>query len=828
MNWTGGILDRSRNANSSLTAKQKAHFAKARGKLSTSRFPLQAFEIFKNVPRSAGTSVKRPVEQSSGHFRPTGKVKTNPHRTSHRRESLEHHGSKRSQRSRHEIEMPRPRPSGHPEHTTRCSPIIISSPHSSIFGFKEDGCISPSGQVQQILKKSREDQSAPVLATTDAHRALLLGTTDWIGILHNQPAKVDFTDSYDRSQIGKRRRLSDLKDSSFKPKRGRYSARSQRPRQYLHTLSEFPSQADISVRIGSMVDRQSARDKTEERWISKLDYAATVSDEMLLDERFSDRSVISDNPFRKRPPIHEVHHSRQLQGLKFTPSSFRTVTQDPTTNANKKFDCGTFSLQRDPDIIKQGLLRLRSSEKWPVEDSTPIPFSFEDAPPLEDGSSEPRTGSRRDRKPDIRHTHASSTRVTTTESQEEPPKLTDMTVRDSLAKPRFFDTSSLTRGTMDYLDKLDNSSRMPAHLAYRPQGAGPWTNCHQEPVPQRNESSEEGMSRPCSPTTREDSATHNTHQVLEDEGEAFERSMQDDALERQPVPEAFGPAAIPFQKANEHVSDVDATEESATRQAKTLHETMDEDEALWRSFLFGEGRSNYNWVVQPGSEDLAVLPHNVTSVDSEAHTQPSMEAEVATSPIKQNAHLLEEARSSSQAARTNGASQIAVASNTSQADSDEMLDDANQHSDSALLDSSRLHKSQPIRARAVHSNEVSSNMAQASISPPTTLSARNGNTIPSSLSAQAPTPNLPPQISSDELSWSPSRLSQSVAKPIVVFRKPTRYVGVRSSDPVEPVRLGVKVSARRSNNRKGQGKDEGIWEIGAEHEDLLVDEIEDE
>lgn len=829
MNWTGGILDRSRNANSSLTAKQKAHFAKARGKLDTSRFSVQAFETFGNVPRSAGTNVERAVKQSRGHVAPTGKVKRNSHRTSHR-ESPQNHGSKRSQWSGHEIPMRRPEQSEYPEHTTKGSPIIISSRNSSVSTFKEDGCIPPRDQIEQGLQKVRENQPSPMPTTADAHRALLLGTSDWIGILHSKPAKVNFTDSYDRSQIGKRRRLSELKDRGNKPKREWYKPRSQISRQDLHALNDFPSQADVSVRIGSMADRQSASDKTKKRWISRLDHAATVSDEMLLDNRFSDRSVISDNPFRKRPPIHEVHHSRPLQNLRLTPSTFRNVTQDLTTNVNNgytnRFDYGTFSVQGDPDIIGQGMLPLRPSDKRTVEDSTHIPFSFEDVPPLEDRSSEPRTGSRRERKTDIRRMHVSSKRVTTSENQQGPPKIGGLTVQDSTAKPRFFDTSSVARETMDNLEKLDNNSRMLVHLAYQPQGSGPWTTCHEEYASQRTESSEEGVSRSCSPTTHEDAATHNNRQALEDEAEEFERFMEAGALERPPAPKALEPETSLSQKANEHVPGNHATAGSAIRQIKSLQETTDEDEALWRSFVFGKERSNQDWVVELGSEEVAILPQNATSVDPEVHTQPSMEAEIATSRIKQNPHFLEEAMSSSQVARTSGASHIAVVSNTSQANSDEMLDGENQNSDSALRDSPGLHISQ---SRAVHSNEASSNIAQASTSPPTTLSARNGNTIPSSLSAQAPTPQLPPQLSSDELSWSPSRLSQSVAsKPIVLFRKPTRYVGVRSSDPVEPVRFGGAARAGRMSKRKGQGKDEGIWEIGAEQEDLLEDEIEDE
>jgi len=80
-------------------------------------------------------------------------------------------------------------------------------------------------------------------------------------------------------------------------------------------------------------------------------------------------------------------------------------------------------------------------------------------------------------------------------------------------------------------------------------------------------------------------------------------------------------------------------------------------------------------------------------------------------------------------------------------------------------------------------------------------------------------------------------LAQPIARPVLVFKKPTRYVGKRSSDAVEPIRLGGKPKTRRSSKRKGKswkgpGKSQVLGgKVGkkiVEQEDVLEDGIEDE
>ena len=53
MNWTGGALGRSRHAKASVTAIQKAHFAKARARLERTPVDFPDFEIFGKPVSSA-------------------------------------------------------------------------------------------------------------------------------------------------------------------------------------------------------------------------------------------------------------------------------------------------------------------------------------------------------------------------------------------------------------------------------------------------------------------------------------------------------------------------------------------------------------------------------------------------------------------------------------------------------------------------------------------------------------------------------------------------------------------------------------------------------
>ena len=852
MNWTGGALGRSRNASSSLTAVQKAHFAKARGRLDTTNISRPTFEIFGNISVHAGASIESHNERSSALAASGRRFEENLHRSGLRLKPGQHHGSKRSERSNLEVSSFRSQSPQHLRDTSRRLPIVISSRQSSVSTFKEDGYVSPIRQTKESLREPSKDQQASAPTITEAHRARLLNMRDWVGISHTKPAKIDFTDSNDRDQIGKRRRLSEMKIRSDKPKRRWYGSHSERPRQDFFATNEILSQADISVRIGSAVDRGSARDGGEERPVSKLDHASAVSDEMLLDDRFSNGSVSSHNPFRELHSINQTYHLQQPQNPDLAPSAFIVEPEDVNIEMNNgpasRHGYGTYEVQEDRSHFGQSLPPSRPSDepvlivRKPGEESAPIRFVFEDTLPLRDSSSGPKTSTPRERILELERSKADSKRMMFRENEQEPPAVMALTVQNSLTNPKFFDTSPPSHETGDCLGKLNRSSSMSKHLADQFQNDGLLTICHEDHIDVGADAIDNNISR-ASDLLHANPAILSPRPVSEDEEEAWKRFIDEDPSEQPSRPEALKPAVTPLDKANQSVPEVCSTEREVTKnQAKNPQQTTDEDEALWRSFVFGGEDSNQDWVVEKPEEEeeeaaiADAAPQNKSPTDPAVETQPSMEAEVATSPIKLNAHLVEETASSSPVAKTNGASQVAAVSSTSQVSSDEMLDGGDQNSSSAFNGFSPMREVETAKTNTTNINSPSSNTAQASTSPLITVDPLTGNSIASSLVAQAATPKLPAGLSSDELSWSPARMSQSTAKPTVIFKKPTRYVGERCSDPVEPLRLGRKNRAGRSTRRegkdreapvKGYAKDEGMWEIGAERE-MLEDEIEDD
>lgn len=834
MNWTGGVLDRSRNANSSLLAKQKAHFAKARSKLNAGHASPQNIEIFGNIPIRPGISPGKHGKQPSVHIAPSSKEEGSSHRHSHVLELPQHHSSEEVQRFKHQMPTPRTERRRDLPNLNRTSPIVISSRQSPASSFRQDGYISPVGQIQSSSTKPSEDRQASTPTAIEVDRARLLSTGDWVGVSHTKPAKIDFTDTHDKYQIGKRRRLSDIYHRSHTPKRQRYGSPLQRPR-YPYAHNDILSQAEISVRIGSAVDRTTARNESQKSAVSKLEHASAVSDEMLLDERYSDRSAASQNPFKERLDIHDYHRLQQPSNHGLTPIVSKSEPQDLSVSIIQdraiKYNRETYEAQRGTGGFGLGMLPSQPLDdvvhmiQRPGEDNAQINSVVQETPLVQDSSSRSEKGNARKTSLDADCFISGPNKALSRGTEQEPLAVVNVAEENLCTKPRTLHTSSRGLGTRSCFDKLNNSDRMCAHFPDQLQDAVPLPNCWGDHVQSTMPSFDENIAKPpglaCGDVAALDSGLSS-----EDERDIWKHFINDDPPEQPTGPEIQEPASSILAKVNQPLPVDCATRETSKEQAKTVPEVTDEDEALWRNFVFGGKRFNQDWVFTTVTEGPAANPQDAFSTNPAVQTQPSMEAEVATSPVKQNAHLVEEAARSSPAASMNKVSQIATISNTSQANSDEMLDGEVQNSSSACHSLSHLHTTQVTEATEANTNPPLSNAAQASTSPPTAVDSRRGEITSSSLLVQAPTPAIPVQLSSDELSWSPSRLSQPAAKPLVVFKKPARYGGERSSDAVEPTRLGGKTRPRRSNKRKGAGRKRRGKE--PEQLDYWEDEIEDE
>ena len=205
MNWTGGRLQRSRSAGTSLSALQKNHFARARTRLqngpqTTSPLKIPVFEIANReggglpeyeslLPtgaRSDRTQRRLKVYHSTA---PVAKrLSPIKFRRSHdiSRSPQSHYQRHRSRISEHKdiITHPEIKDTG-----LRHSPVLLAKDESDLddlYGMK------PTQSSEQSLKDKRRE---------------LLQRQDWVKSAISKPLKMEFEDDKNRERIGKRRRL---------------------------------------------------------------------------------------------------------------------------------------------------------------------------------------------------------------------------------------------------------------------------------------------------------------------------------------------------------------------------------------------------------------------------------------------------------------------------------------------------------------------------------------------------------------------------------------------------------------------------------------------
>ena len=228
---------------------------------------------------------------------------------------------------------------------------------------------------------------------------------------------------------------------------------------------------------------------------------------------------------------------------------------------------------------------------------------------------------------------------------------------------------------------------------------------------------------------------------------------------------------------------------------------QDDDEMVWQRFIFSDSDPNdHQWVIEEASRPEIEPPTDSrTSTHTPARTQPSMVAEAATSPVKQNPHLLAETLDSP-APILDNASRYATAS-TSSTGSPVI----------AEAISSRPHQvstypSDSPGPRSTQATTASSAPRTSALPLPTktpripTPSPPTPETSSSSIPTRPIQPLSPTGAthnpSSDELAWTPTRLPAPPPKKKIIFKKPSRYTGARASDA--PVHLG--------RNANGKGK----------------------
>ena len=949
MNWTGGSLGRSRNANNSVTAIQKRHFARARAKQDVQRTsPYRIAFDFVDVTRgatlgdrhSSAAREQEPAPTSSqtrlDEFRNTRPLvkkletirprdATSPHEPTSSRHD-EGSGSKTGRIKR------------------KRSPITISSRSSS-------SVQSESGEERPpTARTSLKQGGSAEYDSLEAQRRRLLETTDWIGIKRKRPATIKFTAEEDRDLIGKRRRLSQLprygntRPPKPRPRRGSHFEkliRSPRPSQ------DYLSQADVSVRIGSAVDR-STRDGRQRLASSRTRSSIGDRSESLLDDlpvQLADGSqhaltvnqqkegesskLPSHKPFRRRstsPIQNQVQYSsdpsfryrrdecseeaageerdcpedlaskamrlkEELEQIQPAESSrFRLVfDRTPQSRSESRRDTFRSPFNQNPVLptsghgvgkerVNQTVATPAQARHFPFVDQKPSVMIDRRAKPieprrLEEASTSPLSNLPSDELATLR-SEVFEPRVAVTE------KLRSNGAKSGKQQPIARRRSNRLRGAPIAVTAKATSQQGPADLAIETDGSqvakvqnepdieSTQGRKEEETVWRRfvgidNDGVPDSMVTAFSPDlpAREASPKVQDITLNSTPGQSIARppTRNNDIVQTKDAKKA--------SSANYHAQDPPVEKPIEASKVEEPHPSPHEDEeAIWRTFVFGSADAIDNeWTLEepestnPSQQQQQKHQRAETPSRAEAAcTAPSMIAEAATSPIKQNPHLmssdlaspLNPALSSSQGNEISsllaeaGYDDSTAALTTNEA----WMEDEYDKGDQDMLDDSPLthlsSSSDPLSSSSPHLNITSppnpsspplpssSLKAQPPSSPPPPFPTTTTTTTPFPTST-SPLPPLPSSTSPPPLTThAPSSPSASLKQPSILFKKPARYVNVdeRSSDAVEPpVVLGGGLG-RRKGGGKGEGGFIGVVEgedtsgLGWEVEDEIVDD----
>lgn len=663
MNWTGGKLCRSRNANSSVSAKQKNHFAKVRA----------------NLQSTHSSSPKRPPFDI-GHWRPD-------YETTHLSPSAssQHYGHSQRQTILEDFENVRPlvrklQTLNQPNDShKRKRPAMEHRIHHSKTENSGDRAMSPIVISSRPSSASSAQSSAPAIATNEdplevdslgtsgltsieAKRCRLLQMEDWVGVerRHLKPAHMTFTEVEDRDMIGKRRQTKKAhqvtRDATQRPpKRKPYV---EEPR-HLGALSQDFGVGQMSIRIGSAVDRSQA---------------SVSSGEMLFDSdvqaqdqrRLPAAPVIQPGELGSLPLSNQTHREirassaimddlssvaaiSQPRGMRplpqpalrrrdiYTPSgstdrssSFDFVSQLPGESPPKNEGLRLPILDKDNNETNQGRepSTALAFERAQEEQSFRLVFENTPQPPgLDWTDSEPIVR-------DFAHPNVA------------PPLAPFKT--SPISRARYISTPDGDAGADD--SPFESLESRPAslgnatnHIPENDASTGRWQHTKRSDQvagtgdPRTNPESSEVPENEMQPPARRKSLDKNKQQPNQEEESIWRSFTMTDEMEEtksfkaRPTSNNTGEEPTTNQHRNHNAK-------SSTPKPKP-HPPIDEEEQIWRAFIFSDdddNNPNNEWTLEdPPPLIQSPAPSNPT------RTQPSMIAEASTSPLKQNPHLHE-------------------------------------------------------------------------------------------------------------------------------------------------------------------------------------------
>lgn len=804
MNWTGGSLSRSRKQSANLNIIQKKHFARARAKLlnghsSPFRLGLSIFHDEENTcasqleehPPTQLTleeyEVFKPVVKQLQSLKPRYAVSNMPSRVT---------------------ESPRPSPSFDddsilaPQLKYRASNVFVKGQN-----YKEKATAS----------EANPTKIAPVVDELEAKRRELLGTSDWIGLKKIKPLQMRFPEAEDRDLIGKRRRV-DNDPYQADSARNLYRRPVVNPYEkqcMLRSRSKLlSSPSKISIHIGSSGRGSPARPRKKNGSRRDIDHQACVSDEMLFNDQESVRISMCNqyaNPSeemlfdREWSGISTSTNRSPYQGMPFrlqpTRADKGSLAHSVSSGADSEYlnDPGyaadrhdhqdkpnlispyTLPGSIDPCVTTEPLKTIGSENRRPEGDDNPANTQHVEGLRSHDrgqaeGISEQPPPQDKQRPPYSAQGGKHSARqrfIARQDSKDEKQPSTQATVRD--IGPHSHPPGSLQSSS--YHVKHRRTSKVsPPNLERDDMQRDKFQISAME-----QQHWDELFRRQDDPTTILKETKPNDRAATSTAGEA--------------LPRAPSPPPTPIIPSHEHV---EALEPPADP-------TPEEDEIIWRTFVFGTANPNgEDWIFDNPSQGRDAprqshRPNNSSS--SPLHTLPQTASASASSPKTQTQpSLLAEASSST--------------------------------SSSSSTPAPTLSSSSPARPQPLPS--TTADFPPTSSVPPSQPSTSPANRTQHSVQAQAHT-------SSDELALSPGRMPPP-PRP-VVFRRPRRYGGKELSCPVSPLRLGVtRPGAKGKERSKGARNEEeyaegrrkrkrgDYWrgEVQADMEEENEDEIVDD
>ena len=847
MNWTGGALGRSRNARTSLTAIQKRHFAKVRARLEPKHLS----------PRSKPTSdsLDRSLHRSNLAARCQNQQEDDRGCRSQRRlddfEETKYIAKKLGsirprQRDSHSNRTPIEDDDGYcsqePHLIFGSSPISISSrttsPHRSSSDLEQSSPPSP----RPVRVNSN---NAPLLDPIEVQRRRLLEMSDWVGINPTKPPKIHFTNCEDRDQIGKRRRLSQV------PQHGQCVSVKKRPRRtgYFERLlqpsrppQDYLSQGDVSVRIGSAVDKSMKEDRSMQG-LSTRQRSSMLADEMLLDDQVMGVGHNSPKLAYQLESIAKNEASPKHERSMLTPSP---AVRSLPTRASAQDHMGYSSSSKSNRVLNpfhSSAIEPYVLQEDPAQDyyneASQSTLTLDSTPLAVTECSEQRSSSPVTHHFTLDQNTDGKDALEVVKYEYETSPL-DSIEPDNLIMLRAFnepEDAIVAKERRKGVKSADSSAVRQRLERLQGASSGVYVEKNSEILLALHDE-RAAQSKLNQPVSEEETVWKAFVNMDDDEEEDRRRSAtRQEPTVREPASVPPGHDVLsPNCKSLPQITKGPIQSQTPDEVSNTLPthragrvETVEDEDAIWRSFVFQDDEMDNEWTLEEPKE--LDKQEETSSAIYPSRTQQSMVAEVATSPIKLNPHLVKEAINTGTSPLADKVSMMAEA-DTESTQQEEMLDSlfaelsSEPTSSTATSRLGQAGNAQNEPPPIGHSPSSLKPQVSTTWSTPQTHSLTNMVGTETSMQAlQFSETN--PLASSRSRIFSAQRQTlqqhqQNGHQASVIFKKPARYVGERALDPIAPVILGRKRSSRQVGgilNVENGGEDTKGLGYGDEIED---------